>query len=145
MTFHILSPLTPTHLLILGPISHTNIPDLISDLAPPLTRPRHRPYPTKRIIHPTSHKKAAKEVQVVDISRAFRDGPTDGADESDDVDEYPADVGDVAAQGEAVGVYVGCVLAGTVEVLDYKVAFADDVVVAYYDASDGGEEDGVGG
>ncbi len=43
------------------------------------------------------------------------------------------------------GEVVGGGFAGGVEVADLVVAAADDVVVADYDASDGGEEDGVGG
>jgi len=43
------------------------------------------------------------------------------------------------------GEVVGGGFAGGVEVADLVAAAADDVVVADYDASDGGEEDGVGG
>lgn len=46
---------------------------------------------------------------------------------------------------EAVGEVVGGVGGGGVEGVDAEVAAADEVVVCYYDAGDGGEEDGVGG
>ena len=46
---------------------------------------------------------------------------------------------------ETVGIDVGGVFTGAVQVLDYEVAFSDEVVVADHDAGDGGEEDGVGG
>lgn len=86
-----------------------------------------------------------EEVDVVNVFGTLRHRFPNGSNESDNVDEDPADIGCVSAPMEAEGKVVRCRFAGGVEVLDLVVAAADDVVVADDDAGDRGEEDGVGG
>ena len=140
---------TPTNaLLIIRPlpmsIRNTDIANFLANLVPVRTRGRNRRHLAQRPVSPSCHDEPTEEVKIIDIGGARRHRFSDCADETDDIDEDTADVGRVATPVEAEGEVVRGVFLGAVQVFDLVVTFADDVVVTYNDAGDGGEEDGVG-
>lgn len=84
---------------------------------------------------------AAEKVEVIDVLCALGYGCSDGAGESNDVDEDTSNVGGKAAPMETITEVVGTSLESRVKIADLKVAFADPIVVANHDASDRRQED----
>lgn len=126
-------------------VSHRNIADLFPNLIPIRTRSRDRTDLTKDPVSAAGDDKPAEEIQIIDICSACGNGLSDGAYETDYVDEYTADIGRIPAPVEAEGEIVGGGGLGAVEVPDLVVPFADDVVICDDHTRDGREENGVGG
>src|SRR5690606_3847051 len=105
--------------------------------------------PAQNVVDNCRHCKSAEKVKVVDVASSsgnvILSVKIDSIDKPDNVDEDTGDVGGIGAPVEAVGEVVrGRATAGE-EGEDIKVSTSDNVVSACDDASDGGEEDGIGG
>lgn len=131
-------------LITLRSISNTNIPDFVPNLHPSLTARWDGTDLAQAPVSQARDEETGEEVEIVDVLGALRHRLANGSDESDDVDEDTADISRVPAPVEAEGEVVRCPFAGGVEVFYLVVAAANDVVVTDDDASDRGEEDGVG-
>ena len=98
---------------------------------------------TEQIINPEGNKEPAEEIEVVDICSTGGDLPSNGAHESDNVNQDAANVSGVATPVEAKGEVIRGAFACSIKVFDLKVAFADNVVVADNDSGNGREENRV--
>jgi hypothetical protein len=99
----------------------------------------------KQVIGQACDDEASEKVEVVDIGRTLGDWLSDGADKPDDVDHDTSNVSGVSAPRPAEPIEVRASAGAGVKIFELEVALANDVVVADDNASDTGEEDGVGG
>jgi hypothetical protein len=81
----------------------------------------------KDVVDTSGNDEAREKVETVDVSCTDWDGSSDGTCETDDVDEYTAEIGYPAAPLDTVDAVVWARCVGVVEVGEFEISFADEV------------------
>lgn len=100
-------------------------------------------YLREKVVYRKGGKESTEVIDVVEINGANRYVPTDSANKSHDVDEDACNIGGVRIPGETEGEVVRTVFASGIEMFDFNITLADDVVITDHDAGDRREENGI--
>ena len=122
-------------------VSNTHISDIVVNFHPSIAGCRNWEKAAQGVVHARRDYEAGKIVDVVYVLSSYRDFTTNSTNKPDNVDKNTSDIRGIAAPVEAVPKVVWATFSSVIEVFELVVTFANKIVVADNNTSNGGKED----